>query len=193
VGVQPKPGDFVYKDLNGDKVIDVKDQSPVKYGYVPRVTYGGNISVTYKGFDFSALIQGVAQTSQYYNGWGVMETSGVGSFSDYHRDAWTKERYEAGEKITYPRLTSSSSSSETTNDFFIMDRSYIRLKNAEIGYTLPQRWSKRIGTRKIRVYSNGQNIFVWDKLHTKSFDPEQNAATSIPILRVFNFGANIVF
>ncbi len=194
-GIQPKPGDFVYKDLNGDKIIDDKDMAPIKYGYVPRVTYGANLSVTYKGFDLSALVQGVAQTSQYYTGFGVTESGeGNGSYVDYHRNAWTKERYEAGAKITYPRLTSaSSSSSERPNDFFIMDRSYIRLKNAEIGYTLPQQLCKRVGAQKIRVYANGQNIFIWDKLRTKSFDPEQQSNLSIPIVRIFNLGANIVF
>lgn len=194
-GIQPKPGDFVYKDLNGDKVIDDKDMAPVKYGYIPRVTYGANLSVTYKGFDLSALVQGVGQTSQFYGDFGITEWGeGNGSYVDYHRSAWTKQRYDAGEKITYPRLTSASSSrSQKPNDFFIMDRSYIRLKNAEIGYTLPQRLSKRVGAQKIRVYANGQNIFVWDKLLTKSFDPEQGSNLSIPIVRVFNFGANIVF
>jgi hypothetical protein len=192
-GVQPRPGDFVYKDLNGDKIIDEKDQAPVKYGFVPRITYGANLSVTYKGFDLSALIQGVAQTSQYYGGYGMVETLREGNFYDIHRNAWTKERYEAGEKITYPALSSRQGSSAKPNDFYIMDRSYIRLKNAEIGYTLPQRLSKRIGTKKIRIYTNGQNIFVWDKLRTKNFDPEQNDANSVPILRVFNLGANIVF
>jgi TonB-linked SusC/RagA family outer membrane protein len=192
-GVQPRPGDFVYKDLNGDKIIDVKDNAPIEYGIVPRVTYGVNLSVSYKGFDFSALIQGVAQTSRYYSSYGINEPFFDGNFSEYHRTAWTIERYEAGEKITYPALSTVASYSTTQNDFFIMDRSYTRLKNAEIGYTLPQHLSKRIGIRKMRVYTNGQNIFLWDKLLTKNYDPEQSNALSIPILRVFNLGVNIVF
>jgi len=74
-----------------------------------------------------------------------------------------------------------------------MDKSYLRLKNAEIGYTIPKKVSKKIGTQNIRLYVNGQNIFVWDKLPVKNFDPEQSSGTAHPILRVFNFGANIVF
>lgn len=192
-GIQPKPGDFVYKDLNDDNIIDNKDQAPIKYGFVPRVTYGANLSVSYKGFDFAVLIQGVAQTSQYYSSWGVFETPGPGNYYDYHRSAWTIDRFTAGEKITYPRLSSTGSSSLTANDFFIMDRSYIRFKNVEIGNTLPERWSKRIGTQKIRIYANGQNIFVWDKLPTRNFDPEQASSTSMPINLTFNCGVNIVF
>lgn len=194
-GIQPKAGDFVYKDVNGDKIIDDKDMAPIKYGYIPRVTYGINLSTTYKGIDLSVLLQGVAQTSQYYTNYGIEEWGeGNGSYVDYHLSAWSAQRFESGQAITYPRLTTTnSSSSHVPNDFFIMDRSYIRLKNVEIGYTLPHQLSKLIGTQKIRFYANGMNIFVWDKLRTKSFDPEQGSNLSIPIVRVFNFGANIIF
>jgi len=193
-GTQPQPGDFVYKDVNGDKVINTKDYSPIKYGNIPRITYGANISVSYKGFDLSAMLQGTAQFSSQYSSWGVFETpGGEGNYYDYHVNAWTKELYDAGEKITYPRLSTSGSSSLTANSFFIMDKSYLRLKNAEIGYNIPRNIVKKIGAQKVRLYINGQNIFAWDNLPTKNFDPEQAAATSVPILRVFNFGANIVF
>lgn len=196
-GKQPKPGDFIYKDLNGDKVINDKDKAPIKYGNVPRITYGANISVSYKGLDVSALVQGTAQTSAYYSTWGVMEFTRDGFYTDYHRNAWTKELYEAGGKITYPQLTTSDTGSSSTreNDFFIMDRSYFRLKNAEIGYTLPEKIVKKVGAQKIRCYVNGQNLFIWDNLPIKNFDPEQISSISIshPINQVINIGANVVF
>lgn len=194
-GIQPKAGDFVYKDINGDKIINTKDYSPIKYGNIPRITYGANLSVSYKGIDVSALLQGTAQSSNYYSSWGVMENPGDGNYYEYMRNAWTKELYESGAQITYPRLTSllSGSSSSVPNSFFIMDKSYLRLKNAEIGYTLSKNIVKRIGASKVRLYVNGQNLFVWDNLPTKNFDPEQANATTIPIVRVFNLGANIVF
>jgi TonB-linked SusC/RagA family outer membrane protein len=193
-GIQPQAGDFVYKDINDDKVINTKDYTPIKYGNIPRITYGANFSLTYKGFDISAMLQGTAQFSNYYSSWGVFETpGGEGNYYDYHVNAWTKELYDAGEKITYPRLSTAGSSSLAQNSFFIMDKSYLRLKNAEIGYNLPRNVVKKFGAQKVRLYVNGQNIFAWDNLPTKNFDPEQAAATSVPILRVFNFGANIVF
>ena len=194
-GVQPKPGDFVYKDISGDKAINDRDKAPIGYGSVPRVTYGANFSVSYKGFDFSALIQGTGRSSDYYSSYGVFEHQKDGFFTDFHRNSWTKERYESGAKITYPRLTAQSSGSYSTkeNDFFIMDKSYVRLKNAEIGYNVPKKFVKKLEMQNVRLYVNGQNIFVWDKLPVKNFDPEQKTASSHPILRVFNFGANIVF
>lgn len=196
-GTAPKPGDFVYKNLNGDGIIDVKDQAPVKYSFVPRVSYAFSFSVSYKGLDVSALLQGVSQTSQYYSGWGIFETNGGPNGSNYypqHRYAWTQERYESGEKILAPRLSppSAPGSSLTANSYFIMDRSFLRLKNAEIGYMLPQIWTKKIGLEKVRFYVNGQNLFVWDKFPFKHFDPEQKDPTSVmPIIRLVNLGVNV--
>ncbi len=194
-GIQPKPGDFVYKDVNGDGIINNKDYAPIKYGALPRITYGLNLSVSYKGFDLSALLQGVAQVSEYYSGWGVMEYDGNGNYYKYMQNAWTPELYNAGATISYPRLTTiaGGSSSEQPNSYFCFDKSYTRLKNAEIGYSIPTKLLKKIGLQKVRIYANGQNLLLWDNLPTKNFDPEQSNALSVPIPRVINFGANIVF
>lgn len=192
-GIQPKPGDFVYVDANGDKIINSKDYVPIKYGSVPRITYGAGFTLNFKGIDMAVLFQGTSKVSQAYSSWGVYETPGDGNFFDYHLNAWTKELYDSGAKITYPRLSTTGSSSLAPNSFFIMDKSYLRLKNAEIGYNIPKKTCRKIGAQNVRLYVNGQNLFVWDHLPTKSFDPEQAAATSIPINRVVNLGTNIVF
>lgn len=82
-------------------------------------------------------------------------------------------------KITYPRLSSSGGPSLQPNDFFIMDASYIRLKNAEVGYTLPESISKKIGASNVRFYLSGNNLYTWTHLKTDSFDPEQNSPAAI--------------
>ena len=192
-GSAPRPGDFVYKDLNNDKKIDSKDYAPIKYGRVPRINYGFTLQLNYKGFDLACLFQGTAQTSQYYSGWGIFESMGVGTYFPIHELAWTKERAANKEKISYPALASATSSSMAPNSFFIMDRSYLRLKNAEIGYTLPQKFTRKAGMERVRIYTNGQNLLTWDKLPFEHLDPEQQNATSIPILRLFNFGVNVIF
>jgi TonB-linked SusC/RagA family outer membrane protein len=194
-GIQPKPGDFVYKDVNGDGIISRKDWDQIKYGALPRITYGLNLSVSYKGFDLSALLQGVAQVSEYYSSWGIMEFDNNGNYYKYMQNAWTPELYNAGATITYPRLTTlqGGSSSEQPNSFFCFDKSYTRLKNAEIGYKIPTKLLKKIGLQSIRIYANGQNLLLWDNLPTKNLDPEQLSALSVPIPRLINFGANIVF
>lgn len=196
-GTQPKPGDFVYKDLNEDGIIDEKDLAPIKYSFVPRESYSFSFSVTYKGFDISALFQGVGKTSRYYAGWGIFETAGGNDGSNYypqHRHAWTIERHNSGEKIVTPRLSppSAPGSSLRENDFFIMDRSYTRLKNAEIGYTIPKSLAQKVGLEKLRVYVNGQNLILWDNFRFRHFDPEQRDPVNVlPITRLINLGVNI--
>lgn len=190
-GALPRPGDFVYKDVNGDGEINSKDISPVGYSWVPRITYGANVRVSYKNVDVSFLLQGVSKTSAYYSGYGVTEDKGT--FFPVHANAWTPERYEQGLPISYPALSTSISSSMTRNDFFIMDRSYVRLKNVEIGWRIPEAWTKKIGIKKARLYLNGQNLFTWDKLPYDHYDPEQKDVLTIPILRLYNIGLNVTF
>jgi hypothetical protein len=124
-----------------------------------------------------------------------MEYDGAGNYYKYMQNAWTPELYNAGATITYPRLTTlaSGSSSEQSNSFFCFDRSYTRLKNVEIGYNIPTKLLKKIRLQSVRIYANGQNLLLWDNLPTKNLDPELLNSLSVPIPRIVNFGANIVF
>lgn len=192
-GVQPRPGDFVYKDVNLDGVINTKDEIPIGYSKIPRITYGVNLACNYKGFDISALFQGVGQASVYYSDRGVFENGNDGFYAKHMFNSWTKERYESGAKIDYPALTSISSSSLRNNDYFIQNRSYLRLKNAEIGYTLPASWCNKIALSNARIYVNGSNLFTLSNLTFDYLDPEQSGPLVIPVQRVFNLGINIKF
>ena len=156
----PEPGDFIYKDLNGDGVINDRDKAPIGYSsLLPRINYGFSLSANWKGFDVSIMLQGVGQYSKTYSGAGIYESSG--NFYKMHMERWSEERYNNHEKITYPRLSSSGGPSLQPNDFFIMDASYIRLKNAEVGYTLPESISKKIGASNVRFYLSGNNLYTW--------------------------------
>lgn len=191
VGFTVRPGDFKYTDINNDKVIDERDLVPIGYSGIPEYTFGGAFSVTYKNFDVSFLLQGNLNVSQPLSGYGTMSTS---DFRQRHLQAWTPERAAKGEEILYPRLTLGGSSSERDfNEFFIENRSFIRLKNAEIGYRLPLKWVRAIGSNEVRIYANGFNLITWDKMRTKDFDPEVNNSLSYPVYQVFNTGVNITF
>jgi len=94
----------------------------------------------------------------------------------------------------FPALATQQSASEVkSNDFFIMDRSFVRLKNLEIGFTFPRAWSKVINAKKIRIYANGYNLITWDKMRFDDWDPEVLKNTTYPVLKVINIGANITF
>lgn len=194
LGSSPKLGDFKYIDMNGDGVIDTKDQVPIGYSSkVPRYNYGITASVNYKWFDFTIFFQGVSKYSGFFNGQGVNENVLQGTFFQWHKTAWTAERYAAGEKIGYPRLSTGATPSKLANDFFIMDRSFIRLKNIELGYTLPQNALRAIGVKKLRVYVSGQNLVTWDNLKSRTTDPEQDDKIGYPIVKTVNAGVNITF
>lgn len=190
----PKAGDFIYQDLNGDGNIDDKDLAPIGYSsMVPKITYGFNVGANFMGFDFSVLFQGVGKYTKYYDGWGINEAAGPKAYTDMHLNRWSEERYAAGEEISYPRLAYNQSTSHVANDFFTMDASYIRLKNAELGYTLPNDLAHKIGASNVRFYVSGENLITWQNLRTKSFDPEQSSPSSYPTMRTFNFGLNFRF
>lgn len=190
VGRAPKPGDFKYKDLNGDGVVNEKDQAPIGYSNVPEYAFGTAFSITYKNFDLSALFQGVSNVTNFYNSYGTFP---ILNYIDRHNYSWTPERAAAGEKILYPRLSTTPSPSEISNTFFTIDASYLRLKNLELGYRIPATWANKIGAKGGRFYANGLNLFTWDRLPTKDLDPEMTYNLSYPILRVINFGVNVTF
>ncbi|MGX5855528.1 TonB-dependent receptor [Dyadobacter jiangsuensis] len=190
---EPRIGDFKYIDLNKDGVINDKDQAPIGYSNIPRVIYGLSLTFEYKGFDLTTFFQGVGKYSSNYSQQGVYEYIIRGTYFDYHKTAWTPERYAAGEKITYPALSTHSNTNHNANDFFVMNRSFTRLKNLVLGYTLPAGSLRAVGVSKMRLYVSAQNYFTWAHLKMGHLDPENDASLGYPVTKMANFGLNITF
>ncbi len=188
VGRAPRSGDFKYVDQNQDGLIDERDIIAIGYSSVPEYTFGGALSVQYKNFDLSLLFQGCLNVSGQFTGDAVFEQY---DFRKRHLAAWTPDRAADGSDIHFPALSLSLSSSEQPNDFFIEDRSFIRLKNAELGYNLPAGFTSVF--QSARIYVNGLNLFTWDKMQIKDYDPEVSNQNSYPVYRVFNVGVNLNF
>lgn len=186
-------GDFKYTDLNNDHVIDAKDQAPLGYSYFPEQEYSLNAGITWKRWEFSFLLHGVRHSSSFLSGVGAYEYGSQGQFNDIHLNAWTPERYAAGEKITFPALSLSPSTNHVNNDFFLMDRSYLRLRNLEIAYNIPESLSKKIWSEGIRVAFNVQNLFTIDNMRSKYVDPEIGKMDTFQPYRVYNIGLNFNF
>ncbi|MDR1526925.1 MAG: TonB-dependent receptor [Dysgonamonadaceae bacterium] len=186
IGGDPRLGDFMYKDMNHDEVIDTKDQVPLGYSGVPEITYGWSASMNWNNLDLSFLLQGISHVSMAYPGFRWNEPA--------LQHAWTKDRYESGEKIQYPALDlTNSSPSYTTNSFFLLDRSFLRLKTAEIGYTLPADRTKKVGISRMRVYVNGNNLLTFTPMKARYNDPEQDSPAKFPLAKMINFGINVTF
>jgi len=189
----PRVGDFKYIDQNGDGVVDNKDIVPIGYSYIPEITYGLTINLHYKAFDFTTFFQGVAHYSSNYANQGTYENTKLGTYFGYTRTAWTAERYAAGEKITYPALSTLSNSNHRANSFFIMDRSFVRLKNIELAYTLPEGVLKVVGIQKMRVFISGDNLITWANLRMDHLDPETSGSLTYPETKMTSLGLNITF
>ncbi|MCF0173249.1 MAG: SusC/RagA family TonB-linked outer membrane protein, partial [Bacteroidales bacterium] len=190
VAGNPKPGDLKYVDKNGDGIIDERDIVPIGDPEVPEWNFGAGVNFQWKGLDFSMMWQGVAGRSYFITGQRFFETN---NFNEWHKEAWTEERYASGQKITYPRLEPGSESSKVASDFWLSDGDYIRLKNVEIGYTLPKKWTDAISAEGVRIYANGLNLLTFDKYYKKYIDPEQNSDLLYPVFKTINVGFNLTF
>jgi len=190
IGAVPKVGDLKYQDMNGDGVITEEDMVPIGHPEVPEWTFGGAMSLRYKSLDFSMMWQGVANRSYLLTGQRIWETY---NFNEWHKEAWSQERYDVGLPITYPRLEPGSNASKQVSDFWYVDGSYLRLRNLEVGYTLPEKISGKIGATSVRVYANGLNLLTFDRYPVKYQDPEQNNELLYPVFKAYNVGLNISF
>lgn len=186
-------GDLRYRDLNNDKKIDERDKAPLGTGALPRVTYALSAGATYKSFDLSLLFQGVGQYSSTFGGPGIWETANDGVFGALHANAWTQARYDNKETITSPALSIANNINHEASDFNTYNRSYLRLKNLELSYTVPASLSRKIAAGKVRFLFSGQNLITWDKMKSDDFGPEGGGYLSFPVYRVYNIGINVVF
>lgn len=180
-------GDLKFVDKNSDGVIDDKDKFILGNPF-PRYTFGFTYNLTFKGFDFSALIQGVGkrdamirgeQVEPFHFGYG-------GTMYNHQTDYWTPTNPGA----KYPRLAEAGSASNSNNyrtgsDIYLFDAAYARLKNVQLGYTLPVSLSKKAHIQNVRIYFTAQNILTLTKL--QFIDPE---ITEFDNNTGFNTGAN---
>lgn len=197
-GKQPRPGDLKFKDINNDGVIDEGDYAPLEGAYsMPRLEYGASVQLDYKGFDLYLDFLGEGGRSVLLNNSvGVVENvaniTNDGVYMPHHNEAWTAERYAAGQKISYPALSASESSSRQNNAFFNSKLDYLRLRNVTLGYSLPEKLVSQLGMSKLRFYVGAQNLFTWDNMKFDGLDPEVTQIYT-KVYRSVNLGLNINF
>ncbi|MBE0654791.1 MAG: TonB-dependent receptor, partial [Bacteroidales bacterium] len=191
------PGDIRYKDINGDMKIDKEDIVRLGDGNLPRSNFTGSIGISWKGFDVSALLQGVTDVAfmpsseaqiQMNEGWGAYT---------WIRERWTPQNRDA----LYPVLSAMADNNNSANNFqpssyWAYDATYVRLKNIEIGYNLPKSLTNRIRINSIRMYFSGQNLLTWTRApEMKRYDPEMVSSRQYfhPIMTIYNLGTTITF
>ncbi|NGM73637.1 SusC/RagA family TonB-linked outer membrane protein [Sphingobacterium sp. SGL-16] len=193
-GVTPKPGDIRYIDKNGDGIIKEDDDRFILGNRFPRILYGLNYAANWKGLDFSMFWQGVGQRNVWMRGESVeaFHNNNEGPVFDFHLDRWTPLNPNA----TYPRLTigAESANNATKSSFWIDNAAYLRLKNIQLGYTLPTIWSNKISLKSLRIYSSVQNAFTITQMKG-GWDPEASDGSGriYPVNRTFSMGLNVNF
>ncbi len=188
----PRLGDIKYQDLNGDGTIDDKDQAPIAKGSLPRYTFGIDLGFSWRNFEVSALFQGVGDYYRNFSHVYGYNYSRDGMFTESMLNAWTADRWLAGETIDWPALSTTATTNTQPSDYFYRNASFIRLKNAEISYRLPKRWSDAIGAAATKVYLGGQNLFCLDKLPA-DMQVEGNNFSSLPVYRMYRIGVHVSF
>lgn len=189
----PRLGDIKYKDLNEDGIIDEKDKAPVGNGSLPRYSFGLDFGFAYRNLEFSMLFQGVADYKRNFAGLSSSESLKDGVYTESHLGAWTAEKWLNDEKITYPALsTTRSTSSSQASDFFFKDASFVRLKNAMISYKLPSKVCDFLGASSFKVYLSGQNLLTVDGMKTNDM-PVEGDYFAFPVFRMYRVGVNLTF
>jgi len=193
------PGDLKYKDVNGDGKINgglgrTDDHGDLVYlgNPAPRYTFGFDLGFNWKGIDFSAFLQGVGKRRIFPSPAFLMPfVSRWLHPMDFQTDYWTPENPNA----KLPRLYYQGTQNTAASTHWVMNAAYLRLKNLQVGYTIPERITSRAAISKARIYFSGQDLWEISKLWLKIIDPENpnNSAYQYPYFRTFSVGLNLVF
>lgn len=198
------PGDLIYKDQNGDGIINSLDERPIGYQpeQLPYISFGINTSFEWKGIDLKADFAGAAGQS-FHMCWEVAYPfQGDGNSTAYLlTDSWHRadptdanSEWIAG-KFPATRYAGANVSFNRYSDFWLHNTYYIKLRTLELGYTLPKSISSKFFVDRLRIYANAYNLFSIDNLSKYQLDPEiqSNSALVTPNLRTFSFGFNLNF
>ncbi|GEO02604.1 SusC/RagA family TonB-linked outer membrane protein [Adhaeribacter aerolatus] len=185
----PKLGDIMYKDLNNDGLINDADRYTVGHGTAPRIFYGFNLGFDWKNFDFSALLQGASGLQTIWTD--IYHTTGVRWGYQINQEVADGRWYTGRTDATYPRLLNYTDARNTrASDFWLQNRSYLRLKNVQLGYTIPKAVTEKIKVSSLRVYGSLENYLTFTDY--KGFDPEVNGV-QYPTLKQALLGINLNF
>lgn len=193
---KPIPGDLKFVDYNKDGFITTDDMVPIGYSNVPEYTGSIEPVISYKRLSLSVMVQGVTNVSSDLQF--DQRTLSSNQMFKHMLGRWTPA---TAETATWPALqpaVGGNFMSYSTNDFLLTDASYVKIRNAQLSYQLPENLVHKIGISSMRIYLSGENLHTWTKM--LYIDPENfqrrapQAATNVyPTSRIYNIGLNVEF
>lgn len=193
-------GDIIYRDVNKDGEINSRDMIRIDQTPTPEIVYSVIGSVNYKNFDISIMLQGQENAKTYVEGQGVDDTNpyfevmsyNLGNFLAWRaNDRWSEENTTA----TQPRGSVENFNNNTLKStHWLLNAGFLRLKNLEIGYSIPANVCQKIGVKGLRAYLSGHNLMIiYDHMKDLGFDPETSDFWYYSQQRTFNIGVNLTF
>lgn len=182
------PGDLKYADINNDGVVNQNDRKSLGSTF-PKINFGLRVNCEYRNFDLTMLLQGAGMVKGVTAGEISQAFMNGGKVTEEWLDRWTPENVNA----SYPRLTlSGSSRNYMTSSFWVQNASYLKMRNLQIGYTIPKNILSHLGVSNLRLYCSIDNLFTISKF--KGLDPEMvTTQTMYPLTRNYSFGINLSF
>ncbi|MEX0928894.1 MAG: SusC/RagA family TonB-linked outer membrane protein, partial [Balneolales bacterium] len=182
-----QPGDIRYADQNNDGFVNENDELAIGKPWEPEINYHFSLGAQYKGFDIDLFFHGIANRDVYLSGplfWALVDD---GNIAPNALDRWTPEN---SANASYPRLTTlPNENNYRPSDFWTQSGDVLRLRNVEIGYTIPQALASQVQISNARIFFRGSNLFAWDKI--ESADPEN--INGYPVLKSYNMGVSLQF
>lgn len=173
------------------------DETAIGGTYNPQIVYGFGANFRYKNLDFNIFFQGNGMTYGFKGGCSNKFTPGetmgaMGNILTNYQDRWTVEN--PSQDVYYPRLTWGKSENNVRNStWWLENMSFLRVKDIEIGYTLPKSWVRQIGLSNIRLYAKGSNLFTFSKFDLWDPEVDTSVGTKYPIMKSFSAGFDINF
>ena len=188
----PGVGDFLYKDNNGDKAIN-EDDRVLKGNSLPLLTYGGNIGLTFYGFDFNVYFDGVGMWDKYLRNslYALQHQTGY-QWPEEYLDAWTAEN----PSTTIPKIYQNDPKNNQDSDYFLRKADYMKIRSIQLGYTLPDNLIQPINLEKVRVFVNLENYFMFTSWPTNDPEitlPSEGGDQTYPLSRTMSVGVSVSF
>ena len=183
------PGDIKYIDINNDGTIDWRDQEVISTSNLPQLTFGLNMSIDYKGFDLSLLLQGAGMYDVEINS-GLLPYGTINTFALTYENRWNPANNDKNALL--PRVSATGNVNNTKNsDFWLVDGTYLRIKNFNLGYTIPMR--TKVGIESVRLFLSGTNLLTFSGTNKWDMDPEtaNNSGRYYPQPKTFSLGVSL--